>query len=166
MDNQQSLELARDYALIVRQEYPEADIYLFGSRNNGNSSSESDIDIAIIVSRIKGDWLDQSARLWKLRQEVSNYIEPVLLEAENDPSGFVEHIIKNRHKTLILSRLPFIQILKDTLGQINSYPKIAISFFNNGSNSNWTAKLYSTISRKVSYFPTARNPCTFWSVVF
>ena len=98
MDNQQTLELARSYALIVRQEYPKADIYLFGSRNSGNSSSESDIDIAIIVSKIKGDWLDQSAKLWKLRQEISNYIEPVLLESENDPSGFVEHIIKTGTK--------------------------------------------------------------------
>ena len=92
MDNSDALKAASNYAAIIRQEYPKADIYLFGSRSTGEAHAESDIDIAIIVEKTEGNWLDKTTRLWLLTQEISPYIEPVLLSDEHDESGFIQHV--------------------------------------------------------------------------
>jgi len=98
MDAKEALALAHSYAIIVRQDYPNADIYLFGSRAAGTNNAESDIDIAVVVEKIEGDWLENSSRLWRLRQNISSYIEPILLNANHDASGFVQHIRKTGKK--------------------------------------------------------------------
>jgi uncharacterized protein len=67
-------------------------IILFGSYAKGNATSESDIDIAVIVDEIKGDYLNNAILLYKLRRNVDDRIEPVLLEYGSDPSGFLEEI--------------------------------------------------------------------------
>ncbi|MCL2403807.1 MAG: nucleotidyltransferase domain-containing protein [Coriobacteriia bacterium] len=94
MDAAKVLTLAQSYAIAVHQEYPKADVYLFGSHASGTAHSDSDIDIAIVVNKVKGNWLDRSAQLWKLSQRFSNHIEPVLLEADYDTNGFVCHVRK------------------------------------------------------------------------
>ena len=92
MGTTEAVSLAHSYALVVRQEYLSADVYLFGSHASGTASNDSDIGIAIIVNEVEGNWLDKSARLWQLSQDISNCIEPVLLESDHDASGFVQHI--------------------------------------------------------------------------
>jgi len=92
MGTAEAINLAQNYALAVRQEYPKADIYLFGSHASGTARSDSDIDIAVVVKKLEGNWLDKSAQLWRLSQKVDSHIEPVLLEADYDQSGFVAHI--------------------------------------------------------------------------
>ena len=39
-----------------------------------------------------GDFLDQEAALFRVRREIDDRIEPILLEADNDPSGFVSTV--------------------------------------------------------------------------
>lgn len=68
---------------------------LFGSYVRGNWHEESDIDVAIIVEKIEGDYLKTSARLHGLAWPIDYRIEPHLLESGNDPSGFLEHILKH-----------------------------------------------------------------------
>jgi predicted nucleotidyltransferase len=68
-------------------------VVLFGSYASGTQTSSSDIDVAVIVEHIKGDFLDQEAGLYKKRREIDDRIEPILLEDGDDPSGFLNTIV-------------------------------------------------------------------------
>ena len=85
---------ARQYADIVAKELSPAAIVLYGSYAKDNPHEDSDIDVAVIFHGFTGDWLDTSARLWRLTREVSTYIEPILLDSAEDKSGFVRNVFK------------------------------------------------------------------------
>jgi len=72
------------------QEFSLHQTNLFGSYAKGTANSESDIDIANIVDEIKGDYLDNTSLLYKLRRNVDDRIEPILLESGSDPSRFLK----------------------------------------------------------------------------
>jgi len=87
-------KIADKYAVEVRKILNPTTIILFGSYVNGNPRELSDIDIAIIVNRYEGNWLESASLLCGLTRRVSIDIEPHLLDQSLDKSGFVEHIIK------------------------------------------------------------------------
>ena len=61
-------------------------LYLYGSFSKGTYTPCSDIDIAVIVDRLKDDYFEDTPLLWKLKRKISNLIEPVLLiEDKNNP---------------------------------------------------------------------------------
>jgi predicted nucleotidyltransferase len=70
-------------------------MYLFGSYARDNFREDSDIDVAVIVSNISGDFFSVNPLLWKLRRQVDDRIEPVLIDRNNDRSGFLEEIKRN-----------------------------------------------------------------------
>ena len=70
------------------------EVILYGSYGKGTPHPDSDIDIAIVVDSIKGDYFDTVPLLWKLRRQISNLIEPILISEEDDRSGFLESIRK------------------------------------------------------------------------
>ncbi len=94
MDNKEVLEKALRYAVLVRTLINPKKVILYGSHSKGTAHDESDIDIAVICDRIDGDYLEQSAKLYKLRRNIDTRIEPILLEEGNDESGFVEEVLK------------------------------------------------------------------------
>jgi predicted nucleotidyltransferase len=94
MDKGQAVEIVRKYADVVRQNFPVRKIILYGSYARGVPREGSDIDVAIVLRRYEGDWLQSRAKLFKLRRDIEPMIEPVLLEEENDPSGFLADILK------------------------------------------------------------------------
>ena len=65
-------------------------VVLYGSYAKGTQTASIDIDVAVVVDRIRGDYLDmdQEAALYRFRRDIDNRIEPVLLEKDNDRSGF------------------------------------------------------------------------------
>lgn len=69
-------------------------IVLYGSYARETEHADSDIDVAVIVDRIDGDYLELSARLFELVRDVDVRIEPVLLNENSDKSGFIESIMK------------------------------------------------------------------------
>ena len=83
------------YADLVRKRYPARMIILYGSSLKGTRRKDSDIDVAVVVDKIEGDLLTLESGLYKLRREVDERIEPVLLEKGNDNSGFLEEILKD-----------------------------------------------------------------------
>lgn len=89
MDKIQVLKLAKEYAAVVRKELAPEAVILYGSQAKGTSNEGSDIDIAVIVDEIPGDYLDTSALLWKLSRKVHADIEPVLLTSDDYGSGFL-----------------------------------------------------------------------------
>jgi len=92
--DQNIIEKLKQYAHIVKQTMPAKKIILYGSFARGNEHKESDIDVAVIVDKIEGDYLELSARLFELVSEVDIRIEPVLLSENSDRSGFIESIMK------------------------------------------------------------------------
>lgn len=94
MDQEKVLNVAKEYAAAVRSVVDATAVFLYGSYAKGTASKDSDIDIAVIVDEIPGDYLDTMTALWKLTRSINHDIEPVLLTAEDDQSGFLTTIQK------------------------------------------------------------------------
>ena len=92
MDQEKVLNVAKEYAAAVRKIIDTTAVFLYGSYAKGTSSKDSDIDI--VVAQIPGDYLDTVAALWKLTRSFNHDIEPVLLTAEDNQSGFLSTIQK------------------------------------------------------------------------
>lgn len=95
MDKSQVLEKAIQYATLVGEKIKPQKVVLYGSYAKGNWKEESDIDIAVIVDTVDNDFLETEAMLYKLRRNIDDRIEPVLLEEENDESGFLSEILEH-----------------------------------------------------------------------
>lgn len=94
MDKETAIARVKLYANLVIQDFPVKKIILYGSHAKGNAREDSDIDVAIVVRRVEGDLLLSNARLFKLRRDIEPMIEPVLMEEDNDLSGFLAEILK------------------------------------------------------------------------
>lgn len=70
-------------------------VILFGSHLRGTATRDSDIDVAVVVDRIRGDYLQLSAGLFDMVRDVDKRIEPVLLSRSQDRSGFLENILQH-----------------------------------------------------------------------
>lgn len=88
------IEKVKQYAEIVKQTIPVKKIILYGSYARGNEHVNSDIDVAVIVDKIEGDYLELSERLFEMVNGIDLRIEPVLLSEDSDNSGFIESILK------------------------------------------------------------------------
>lgn len=93
MDKIEAIETVKRFSESIRDSYEPRMVVLFGSYASGTQTSSSDIDVAVIVEHIKGDFLDQEAGLYKKRREIDDRIEPILLEDGDDPSGFLNTIV-------------------------------------------------------------------------
>lgn len=62
----------------------------------GRGKKGSDVDVAVVIDQVSGDYLDTMAALWRLMNTVDQDIEPVLLLTSNNESGFLDTI----HRTL------------------------------------------------------------------
>jgi predicted nucleotidyltransferase len=94
LDKKTVIEYANKYAEYVTKEFSPHAIVLFGSYVKGNPHEDSDIDIAVVFNKFEGDWLKASARLWRMTEQVSLSIEPILLDTTEDKSGFVNNVMK------------------------------------------------------------------------
>ena len=94
MDRAAAIKTAQQYAQIVAGELSPSAILLYGSYAKGMAHVGSDIDVAVVFDGFNGNWLETSSKLWKLRRDISDDIEPILLDRMKDPSGFVEDIYK------------------------------------------------------------------------
>jgi len=94
MDKRDAIKLVKQYADIVSRNMIVNRIILFGSYAREDYKKDSDIDVAVIVPRssLSKDILEDMAKLFKLRRNISTDIEPVLLIDEEDNSGFLEAI--------------------------------------------------------------------------
>lgn len=88
------IKIAKSYAKKVKARYSIKMVVLYGSHARGTANESSDIDIAVVVDKITGDYLKISADLFDLVRDVSTRIEPVLLSRANDRSGFLDSVLK------------------------------------------------------------------------
>lgn len=96
MDKAKARELVEQYANIVVSNMVVNKIILYGSYARGDYRKDSDIDVAVVVPRssISKNIIDDMAKLFKIRRNISTDIEPVLPIDEEDASGFLESISK------------------------------------------------------------------------
>ena len=92
MDQGQVIEKLNRYKLLVCNHFDIQSLILFGSYAKGVQTEESDIDVAIVVNSINSDYFTYAPLLWKLRREIDDRIEPILIEKNNDKGGFLDQI--------------------------------------------------------------------------
>ena len=93
MDQQSAINIAKKYKEAVVKIIGPATVYLFGSYSKGCARPDSDIDIAVVVPSITGDYSSTAAHLWRITMDVNNLIEPVLIE-KSHPSPLYEDILQ------------------------------------------------------------------------
>ncbi len=95
MDKREAISKVTQYSALLKQ-YMEFDkIYLFGSYAKNNYREDSDIDVAIVVKQMDGDFFTINPLLWKLRRQIDDRIEPILIESDFDDAGFISEIQKH-----------------------------------------------------------------------
>jgi len=95
MDKAEAIIKIRQYKYLLKDYFDVDKVYLFGSYAKETNREDSDIDVAIVVNSIKGDYFSTTPLIWKLRRQIDDRIEPILIEKDNDRSGFLEEIQKN-----------------------------------------------------------------------
>jgi len=81
--------------MLLKDHFDLYTVYLFGSYVKGTQHEDSDLDVAIVVNSLEDDYFSVTPLVWKLRRQVDNRIEPILIEKGNDPSGFLVEIEKS-----------------------------------------------------------------------
>ena len=94
MDKETALACAHRFADEVVKEITPDQIVLYGSYVCGTAGDDSDIDIAVIFNGFNGDFLGVYSWLWSLTWKISSYIEPILLDVQNDRSGFAGEVLR------------------------------------------------------------------------
>jgi len=86
MDQKQAIDIVREYKKAIASKYANAKVYLYGSYSKGTAHKDSDIDVAVIVPSIEGNWFAVVPPLWHMARAVNTLIEPVLMpEGEHSP---------------------------------------------------------------------------------
>lgn len=94
MDNAEVLTKLKEYKKLLAKHMVFDQLILYGSYAKGNAHKDSDVDVAVVVDTISGDYFSTRPLLWKIRRAVDDRIEPVLVEKRHDESGFLAEIIK------------------------------------------------------------------------
>ncbi len=94
MDKREIINKLLKYKFLLSKHFDLDKLILFGSYAKGNPKIDSDIDVAVIVNKIEGDYFSYTPLLWKLRREIDDRIEPILFEKGRDESGFLQEIIR------------------------------------------------------------------------
>lgn len=86
--------LVRQYKdLISRHFSQEPKVMLYGSYSKGNATSNSDIDVAVVVPTYSDRKLELSQVLWREVDNVSLHIEPVLI-SQDHPSPLYDDVLR------------------------------------------------------------------------
>jgi predicted nucleotidyltransferase len=86
------IEIAQQYAKLIRDYVNPEKIILYGSYATGNQTEDSDIDIAVIMKSIPDDYLAALKLLNRLTRNIDKRIEPIILDENDDISGFLSTI--------------------------------------------------------------------------
>lgn len=94
MDKADAVKKAREYLNNITKFIDIDKALLFGSYQFGHQRDDSDIDIALFVSKPAEDYKVIIKKLFRARRDVDPRIEPHLFIYGLDKSGFAEQIEK------------------------------------------------------------------------
>jgi uncharacterized protein len=94
MDQSEAINKVKQYKVLLDQHFDLESVYLYGSYASKSNREDSDIDVAVVMRNISSDFFSVNPLLWKLRRQVDDRIEPVLIDKDYDVSGFLEEIMK------------------------------------------------------------------------
>ena len=94
MDKDEAIKKVKAYRLLLKDYFQLENVYLFGSYAKNTNREDSDIDVAIVVNHIDGDYFSINPLLWKLRRQVDDRIEPILIEKDFDEANFLAEVQK------------------------------------------------------------------------
>lgn len=89
-----AIEISKKFSEIVRNNMNPQKVVLYGSYSRNEQKQDSDIDIAVIFDGFLGNEWETSSELWLQAWKIDDRIEPVLLDIQNDPSGFVQEVLR------------------------------------------------------------------------
>ena len=67
--------ILKEFARRIRQRFPEADIWAFGSRARGNADADSDLDVCVVVDGLDED---KDRQIMAIAWEVGFAVEIVI----------------------------------------------------------------------------------------
>ncbi len=94
MDKREVIKKVKAYKLLLKEHLLIDKVYLYGSYAKNTNREESDIDVAIVVDKIEGDFFSINPLLWKLRRQIDDRIEPILIARGFDDADFIGEIEK------------------------------------------------------------------------
>ncbi len=94
MDKKEAIKKVKAYAALLGGHFDLAGVYLYGSYAREDYKEDSDIDVAIVLQGVVEDFFTVNPLLWKLRRQIDDRIEPIVIEKDHDPLGFLEEIKK------------------------------------------------------------------------
>ena len=94
MDKRTAVAAVSSFSDAIRTTYQPVKVVLCGSYARGDQQEFSDIDVAVIVEHVNGDFLDAEAGLYRIRRGIDDRIEPVLLEMGEGRSGFLDTVLR------------------------------------------------------------------------
>jgi len=94
LDKAEVINKLKKYKKLLSEHLLFDELILFGSYAKGTSGTDSDMDVAVVVDSLQGDYFLIRPLLWKLRREIDDRIEPIILEKRYDASGFLSEIKK------------------------------------------------------------------------
>ena len=95
MDQTTALENAKKYASLVCEELSPCKVVLYGSLANGTFHENSDIDIAIVKETFDDRYWELYKKLNRMTRSIDCRIEPVLLQAKDDITGFLTTVLQS-----------------------------------------------------------------------
>ncbi len=95
MDKAEIITKLQIYKKLLSEHIKFDALILFGSYATGTAHEHSDVDVAIVVDELPGDFFSTRPLLWKIRRSVDDRIEPIICEKKHDDSGFLSEIMKN-----------------------------------------------------------------------
>jgi len=95
MDKSKVVNIVNSLVFHLLPVFPVKKVILYGSWVWNTADENSDIDVAVVLDRLDRDYLEVLTQLYEISNTVDIRIEPILLEEEHDPSGFLEHILNH-----------------------------------------------------------------------
>jgi uncharacterized protein len=95
MDKDEVIKSLQNLKIELSKQFDIKNLYLFGSYSTNRHNKYSDIDVAIVVEKVLGNYLEFVSSIWHIAGGINSLIEPVVfVEGQNDPSGFFDMIKK------------------------------------------------------------------------
>ena len=94
---EQVLAEVREFAALAKADYPDAEVWLYGSYAKGYADAGSDIDVAVILPDDTYDpdsYMDIQDKIFRMGFAIQIIMEPCLFIDGRDLLGFIDRSVR------------------------------------------------------------------------